>query len=171
VEANTTRTISALVIDDEAPARVSLRTRLLAEADVWVVGEAIDGPSAVAAIRTAKPDLVFLDIQMPGHDGFEVLRRVGAAHLPAVIFVTAYDHYAFRAFQLHVIDYLVKPVIPSRLHSALQNLRDGFDKEEALVERQTNLLNALYSDATRTTAFNGPARGPRALPSSMRRIS
>src|SRR5262245_34427812 len=110
------RTIRTLIVDDEILARESLRTQVLDEAGIVIVGEAIDGPSAVKAITRLKPDLVFLDVAMPGYDGFEVIRRVGADHLPFVIFVTAHDRYAVKAFEVRAADYLLKPVVPARLH-------------------------------------------------------
>ncbi|MBI3791386.1 MAG: response regulator transcription factor [Gemmatimonadetes bacterium] len=116
-----------LVVDDEAPARRRLGARLAREEGVEVVGEAADGPAAVAQVTALAPDLVLLDIRMPGMDGFEVIEELGAA-MPPVVFVTAFDAHAMRAFQVHALDYLLKPVEPARLHDALARarvLRDG----------------------------------------------
>jgi len=115
--------IRTLVVDDEPLAREGLRTRLALERDLEIVGEAADGPAAVAAIRRHLPDLVVLDVQMPGLDGFEVLSRVAGDCLPAVIFVTAYDRYALRAFEVHAVDYLLKPLDAARLHNAVDRVR------------------------------------------------
>ena len=101
--------IRTLLVDDEPPARAGLRVRLAGERDIEIVGEAPDGPAAVEAILRLRPDLVFLDIQMPGMDGFDVLARAGSECLPVVVFVTAYDRYAIRAFEVHALDYLLKP--------------------------------------------------------------
>jgi two-component system LytT family response regulator len=144
------RKTATLIVDDEALARESLRTRLLNAPDITIVGEAVDGPSAVKTIGKLKPDLVFLDIQMPGYDGFEVLRRVGAQHLPSVIFVTAYDRYAIKAFEIHAVDYLLKPVIPARLQQALRRVRESIDTETALVHRHETLIGALYPERAHT---------------------
>src|SRR5262249_34686172 len=106
--------IRVLVVDDEPLARKGLRMKLAHEPDVDVVGEAEDGPDAVRKIANLRPDLVFLDVQMPGKDGFQVLEDVADVHLPEVIFVTAFDRYALRAFDAHALDYLVKPTTDAR---------------------------------------------------------
>lgn len=123
-----TRTIRTLIVDDEPLARRGLRARLLREADFDVVGEAEDGPSAAAAIIALKPDLVFLDVQMPGFDGFDALSRAATAHLPHVVFVTAFDKYALRAFAVHALDYLLKPIAHRRFQESLRRARAEFDK-------------------------------------------
>jgi two-component system LytT family response regulator len=110
--------LRTLIIDDEALARERVRT-LLAETDVAVIGECKGGREAVEAILEHQPDLVFLDVQMPDLNGFEVLDAVASEWLPAVIFVTAYDEYALKAFDVHAIDYLLKPIEPARFHKAL----------------------------------------------------
>jgi two-component system LytT family response regulator len=124
--------IKALVIDDEALAREGIRTLLSHEGDVDIVGEAADGPSAVKAIRRLIPDLVFLDVQMPGFDGFEVLDRVTTDYIPAVIFVTAHDAYAVRAFESRAVDYLLKPISAARLRESVRRVRFALAQEEAL---------------------------------------
>ena len=101
--------IRTLVVDDEPLARERVLSLLQHEADVEVVGECSDGGQAVSAIQQHAPDLVFLDVQMPGCDGFEVIRSVGADRMPTVVFVTAYDEYALQAFEVHALDYLLKP--------------------------------------------------------------
>jgi two-component system LytT family response regulator len=114
------RKVRALVIDDELPARRRLRALLADESDVEIVGEAGGGTAAVQLILTSKPDLIFLDIQMPGLDGFGVLRAVAPAHLPFVVFVTAYDEHAIRAFDVAAVDYLLKPVDETRFRAAVR---------------------------------------------------
>ncbi|NIR43680.1 MAG: response regulator transcription factor [Gemmatimonadetes bacterium] len=114
--------LRALLVDDEPPARRKLRRFLDREPDVEVVGEVGDGPAAVAAIRELEPDLVFLDIQMPGADGFEVIEALGAAR-PHLIFVTAHHEHAVRAFEVEALDYLLKPFDEPRFRSALERAR------------------------------------------------
>ena len=111
--------IRALVVDDEPMARDRVLSLLQHEEDVEVVGECGDGTQAVTAIHSQAPDLVFLDVQMPGHNGFEVIEAVGADRMPTVIFVTAYDEYALRAFEVHALDYLLKPFDDERFADAL----------------------------------------------------
>jgi len=114
--------LRAVVVDDEAPARAKLR-RLLAENDgVQWIGEAVDGPSAFALIRRERPDVVFLDITMPGMDGFGLLQALGDPLPAEVVFVTAHDDEAVRAFEVHAFDYLLKPVGPERFARAIERL-------------------------------------------------
>ncbi len=108
-----------VIVDDEALARERVRTLLAAASGVTVVGECSGGREAVETILSERPDLVFLDVQMPDLNGFEVLEAVAAEWLPAVIFVTAYDEYAIKAFDVHAIDYLLKPIEPERFRTAL----------------------------------------------------
>ncbi len=115
--------LRVLVVDDEPLARERLRTLLEAERDVDVVAECADGVEAVAAFREARPDVVFLDVQMPGMDGFDVLEALGPDELPAVVFVTAHDRYALKAFDVHAVDYLLKPFDRERFASALERAR------------------------------------------------
>lgn len=115
--------IRALIVDDEPLARQGLRARLTAATDVEVVGEACDGPEAVAMILALQPDLLFLDIQMPEMNGFEVLERVAGVHLPCVIFVSAYDAFALKAFEVHALDYLLKPWSFERFEEAMRRAR------------------------------------------------
>jgi two-component system LytT family response regulator len=110
-----------LIIDDEPLAREGIRQLLAVYPEIEIVGEAGDGFHAVEAIRALKPDLVFLDIQMPELDGFGVIREVGPTKMPNVIFVTAFDEYALRAFEIHALDYLLKPIDPERFAGAVQH--------------------------------------------------
>jgi two-component system LytT family response regulator len=116
-----------VIADDEEPARDRLRRLLAGHDDFVVVGEAADLPSAVALIDRERPDLCFLDVQMPEGDGFEVLRRV--RHLPLVIFTTAYDQYAVRAFEVNSLDYLLKPFNRRRFAAALDRAREAMGRE------------------------------------------
>jgi two-component system LytT family response regulator len=115
-------TLRVVIVDDEAPARGLLREYLSAHADVEVVGECSNGFEAVKLLGESAPDVVFLDIQMPKLDGFEVLDLLEEP--PAVVFVTAYDEYALRAFEVHAVDYVLKPVTRERLAAALAQARE-----------------------------------------------
>lgn len=112
--------IRTVIVDDERLARDAIRIRLQDEPDIDVVGEAATGSEAVALIAKAMPDVIFLDVHMPGMDGFEVLDRVAPTWLPIVVFVTAYDRYALKAFETHALDYLLKPFTRDRFRAALQ---------------------------------------------------
>jgi two-component system LytT family response regulator len=118
------RAVRVLIVDDEPYARLWLRSILAAEPDVEVVGEAGDGKSALAAIEASRPDLVFLDVQMGGLDGFGVLREMPAAFRPDVVFTTAHEQYAVRAFEARALDYLLKPVRRERLDECLERVRE-----------------------------------------------
>ena len=125
-----TRVIRTVVVDDEPLAREGLRVRLAREEDVEIVGEAGDGPSAVEAILSLRPDLVFLDVQIPGFDGFDVVARIASTYLPTIVFVTAYDRYALRAFEVHALDYLLKPIAHRRFQEALRRARHELDRRD-----------------------------------------
>ncbi|HEV2843476.1 MAG TPA: response regulator [Thermoanaerobaculia bacterium] len=138
--------IRALIADDEAPARRKLRELLAREGDFQVVGEAGDGVEAVEAIRAASPDVVFLDIQMPRLDGFGVIQEVGVEAMPLVVFVTAYDEHALKAFEVHALDYLLKPFAPSRFGRLLERVRRQLEPASSpgdLAERVERLLAAV----------------------------
>lgn len=115
--------IRTLIIDDEPLARKGMRRLLKSEDDIHIVDECVDGIQAVECIQKERPDLVFLDIQMPGLDGFGVIDAVGVKAMPVTIFVTAFDLHAMRAFKVHAIDYLLKPVTADRLAIALTRAR------------------------------------------------
>jgi two-component system, LytTR family, response regulator len=112
-----------LIVDDEPVARRRLRRLVREIGEIDIAGEAGDGDSAVSAIRALKPDIVLLDVQMPEMDGFQVLTAIGRETLPAVIFVTAFDQYALRAFEVHALDFLLKPVSAEKLAGALERAR------------------------------------------------
>lgn len=114
--------MKTLLIDDERLARNELRRLLAAHPDIEIVGEAVDAEDALEKIAALKPELLFLDIQMPGADGFSLLEKLEAP-LPAVIFTTAYDEFAVKAFDFNALDYLLKPIDPNRLIAALEKLR------------------------------------------------
>ena len=132
----------ALIVDDEPLARRGVALRLKRFRDVEVVGECGDGSSAVEKILELTPDVVFLDVQMPGMDGFEVLRALPRENLPMVIFLTAYEQHALRAFEVHALDYLLKPVDDERFGTAIQRARQVMDTDckIQMAERIVDLL-------------------------------
>lgn len=138
--------IRVLIVDDEPLARRRIRAFLRSEADIVIVGEAGDGEAAAQAIRELKPELVFLDVQMPGVDGFGTLRLLDGQRLPAVIFVTAFDQYAVRAFEERAVDYLLKPFSRARLQEAVSRVRERLAAPDAnsLQERLLALINAAH---------------------------
>ncbi len=113
--------ISAVIVDDEPLARDCVRIALDDHPSIRVVAECGDGHCAVEAIRELEPDLVFLDVQMPGMDGFDVIEEVGAEDMPAVVFVTAYDQHALKAFEIHAVDYVLKPFDDARFATCVEH--------------------------------------------------
>jgi len=140
--------VRALIVDDEPLARQGVALRLEQFKDVEVIGECENGSSAVEQIIELSPDVVFLDVQMPGMDGFEVLRALPKENLPAVIFLTAYEQHAVRAFEVHALDYLLKPVDDERFNIAVERARQVGDAESKtrMAER---LLELLRQDSAR----------------------
>lgn len=117
--------LTALIVDDEPLARERIRTLLEAEPDIELLGECAGGPEALEAMRTRRPDLMFLDVQMPEMDGFQVLRELGAP-LPVTIFVTAFDEHAVKAFEAQALDYVLKPFKVARFKAAVERARQQF---------------------------------------------
>jgi len=128
--------IRTIVVDDEKPARVRLLELLNREADVEVVGTVSDGRDALDLVRRTKPDLLFLDVQMPQLDGFGVLQQLAPDELPVTILVTAYDKYAIQAFDAHAIDYLLKPFSDQRFDHAIARARKYLGTAEARVQAE-----------------------------------
>lgn len=118
-----------VLVDDEAPSRLALRQQLSRLPDAEIVAECGDGASAIEAILRHAPDVLFLDVQLGGVSGLEVLERVGADAVPAVVFVTAYDRYAVRAFEAHAVDYLLKPIDPDRFREAWHRAAEQVERE------------------------------------------
>lgn len=141
--------IRTIVVDDEPPARRRLLDLLATEPDIEVVAECRNGREAIEAIRTTKPDLVFLDIQMPEADGFDVVAEIGAERMPGIIFVTAYDTYALRAFEVHALDYLLKPFDRDRFRTALASARTRLRSGTNLEDRLRALVNGLERTGNR----------------------
>jgi len=134
--------IRTLIVDDEPLARERLRRLLEGEPEIEIVGECADGREAVAAIQKQPPDLMFLDIQMPELDGFGVLQATNTQHVPVIVFVTAHDKFALRAFEVHAVDYLLKPFDRERFQTALRRALERVRNRDsqALQQRQAALL-------------------------------
>lgn len=148
--------VRAVIIDDEPAARRGVRLLLSRDSEIEIVGEAGDGIEAVELIRRERPEMAFLDVQMPGFDGFEVLRQAGDAAPAAVVFVTAYDEHALKAFEVHAIDYVLKPYEDARFHSAVERAKAGLRglDAKALAARLAQLLQFVE----RTTAESAPVQ-------------
>jgi two-component system LytT family response regulator len=138
--------IKILIVDDEALARRGLKHRLRSVPDAEILGEARNGREALKLIRELNPDLVFLDIQMPGMGGFEVIAELSGETMPAIVFVTAFDEYAIKAFEANALDYLLKPIEDSRLKEALDRVRDILDQQKAVTHKKS--LLKLLGDIT-----------------------
>lgn len=134
--------IRTLIVDDEPLARRTLRDLLQHDPDVEIIGECSDGLEAVAFIDKQPPDLLFLDIQMPGLNGFEALAQTEPGRIPAIIFVTAYDQYALKAFEVHALDYLLKPFNDKRFEEALRQAKSHLELKE-INQISRSLLNLL----------------------------
>lgn len=143
-----------LIADDEPLARHRIEDLLRDEPDVEVVARSEDGLAAVEAIRSLRPDLVFLDIQMPGLSGLDVVSRVGAEHMPATIFVTAFDAHALKAFEIAAVDYLLKPFDDERFAQAFRRARERVRMEE--VERVTRRLLSVLGEGPAEPAEDEP---------------
>lgn len=140
--------IRTLIVDDEPLARDKVKRFLRDEADVEIVGECTNGKEALSAIKKFSPDLVFLDIQMPEMNGFQVLQSIGASQMPAVIFATAYDQYAIQAFDVHALDYLLKPFNRERFRKAIERVREQISTHgtDDIDKRLRTLLADLKSE-------------------------
>src|SRR5262245_12392248 len=136
--------IKTLIVDDEPLARRNLRVLLETDPQIEIMGECRNGREAVKAIESAPPDLLFLDIQMPELDGFDVLAQVGPERIQAIIFVTAFDQYALKAFEVHALDYLLKPFDDARFARALQEAKAQIEKHE--ISKLTHKLLALLEE-------------------------
>jgi two-component system LytT family response regulator len=152
---NTAAPTRVLIVDDEPLARERIRTLLGEDTGFEVAGEAGDGATAAQAIAALHPDLVFLDVQMPGGDGFDVIDAVGADKMPFVVFVTAYDRYALRAFDVHALDYLLKPFDRERFRQALTRANEQLERHNGgeIERRLTAIVNDLRPSKARTDRF------------------
>jgi two-component system LytT family response regulator len=156
--------IRTLIVDDEPLARRGIRQLLAPYPDFVVVGECRDGREALRALATTAPDLVFLDVQMPGLDGLGVIRAHGADRMPAIVFVTAHDQFAVQAFEAHALDYLVKPLSEARFRAAIARVRDRI-RTAGAVELAARLSALLAGAASPSSLPDGASRaGKRAHP-------
>ncbi|HEY8459685.1 MAG TPA: LytTR family DNA-binding domain-containing protein [Blastocatellia bacterium] len=139
--------IRAIIVDDEKPARRRLRELLEKQPDIAIVAECSNGAEAVRKIRALQPDLLLLDIQMPGLDGFGVVEEIGAAQMPATIFVTAYDRYALKAFEVSALDYLLKPFSDERFERSMARVLSfvSASRREELSHRILSLLDQIQT--------------------------
>lgn len=139
--------VRTIIADDERPARNKLRLLLDSEPSVNVVAECGDGRQTVSAVKSCKPDLLLLDIQMPGLDGFQVLNEISSPDMPVVIFTSAHDQYAIRAFEARALDYLLKPFDQDRLHQAVERARFELHKahDRKITHRILDLLSQVRS--------------------------
>jgi two-component system LytT family response regulator len=146
--------IRAIIVDDEKPARRRLRELLEKQPDIAVVAECSNGEEAALQIRALQPDLLLLDVQMPGLDGFGVIGEVGAAHMPATIFVTAYDQYALKAFEVSALDYLLKPFSDERFERSLERVLSFVRtrRGDELSHRIISLLDQIQPKQLQNTA-------------------
>ncbi|HLM59736.1 MAG TPA: LytTR family DNA-binding domain-containing protein [Pyrinomonadaceae bacterium] len=144
--------ITALIVDDEPLARKFIRRMLEKHSSVEIVGECGNGKEAVTSILEVKPCLVFLDVQMPEMDGFTTLETLGAANLPQIVFVTAYEQYAIRAFEIHALDYLLKPFDQPRFDKAMARVEEKFaDREQARTEQKQ--ITALLENVAQKSPY------------------
>ncbi len=154
------QTLRVLIVDDEALARQRLEDLLSHQDGVEIVGFADNGEAAIASIRALKPDLVFLDVQMPGATGIDVIRTIGPDEMPATVFVTAYDQYALKAFDLAAIDYLVKPFDDERFEQAFARARRLIELEQ--VDRLSEQLLAVLQGGVAPQPTSPHLRAPSA---------
>ena len=144
----------AIIVDDEPLGRRGIASRLAAHPEIEIVASCANGRTAIDAVRQLAPDLMFLDIHMPGFDGFEVLEVLGCGTRPHIIFVTAYDQHALRAFQVHALDYLLKPIDDERFHEAIERAIERLTQERAsdVGQRVTALVADLLARQPRKAA-------------------
>jgi two-component system response regulator LytT len=152
--------INTLIVDDEKPAREELAFLLKAFPDIHLVAQGKNGLEAVSLIKEHSPDLVFLDVQMPGLDGFGVLQKLveRKIEVPHVVFATAFDHYAVKAFDVNAVDYVLKPFDKARISKAIQRARREIESEVSATDRIEQLVNRL--DAVKLSAAKASAPAP-----------
>src|ERR1700733_14951277 len=149
--------LKALIADDEPLARERLRFLLSADDEIAIAGECRNGREVIEALKENRYDVLFLDIQMPGGTGFDIIGQVGTPQMPVTVFVTAHNHYAVQAFEVHALDYLTKPVEPERLHSTLIRVRERMASQAALTtyEQLKSVLASRQEFPRRLLVHNG----------------
>jgi two-component system, LytTR family, response regulator len=143
--------IKALIVDDESLARKFIRRMLKEDPEVEIVGECANGKDAVTEIRKQEPDLVFLDVRLPEMDGLSVLETIGLQRLPGIIFTTAFEQYAIRAFELHALDYLLKPFDQARFSEAMRHAKERFHYKQ--LDDGRLQIGALFENVRRQTKY------------------
>lgn len=128
--------LKALIADDEPLARERLRFLLSVDDEIEIISECRNGREVIAALKEKPPDILFLDIQMPARGGFDVIEQIGAANMPITVFVTAHNHYALKAFEVHALDYLTKPIEPERLRKTLARVKERVASKTALMAQE-----------------------------------
>jgi len=145
--------LKTLIVDDESLARRGLVHRLKHISDIEIIGEAQNGREALKLIREKKPDLVFLDIQMPGINGFGVVQQLDVESMPIILFLTAYDEYAVQAFEVNALDYILKPIDEERLHQVLEKVRANLSQKRALKQKSRLLELVSQMSGETITSF------------------
>jgi two-component system LytT family response regulator len=147
--------LKAVIADDEPLARERLRLLLCSDEDIAIAAECRSGREVVQTLRADSVDVLFLDIQMPGSTGFEVIEQIGAAHMPVTVFVTAHNHYALKAFEVHALDYLTKPIEPERLKTTLARVKERLASKSALVaqEQLKSFFDSMTQNSSRPTKY------------------
>jgi two-component system, LytTR family, response regulator len=149
-------TLRTMIADDEPLARERLKMLLAPDPDIDIVVECRNGSEVVKSLKAAKTDLLFLDIQMPGRDGFEVIEEIGPANMPITVFVTAHNEHAVNAFEVHALDYLVKPIAKSRLEQTLARVKERIQLQEAFAAREQ--ISSAVQALRQVTAHSEPTR-------------
>ena len=139
--------LKVLIADDEPLARERLIFLLAGDGQIEIIGECRNGREVIAALRDQSPDVLFLDIQMPVRDGFDVIDQIGAGNMPVTVFVTAHNHYAVKAFEVRALDYLTKPIEPERLHETLDRIKERIASQSALIaqEQLRSVFDSIHS--------------------------
>lgn len=141
--------LKAIIADDEPLARERLRLLLAGDEEVEIAAECRNGREVVQALRTNPADVLFLDIQMPGSTGFDVAEQIGASRMPVTVFVTAHNHYALKAFEVHALDYLTKPIEPERLQATLVRVKERVASKSALMAQEQ--LKSIFESITQSS--------------------
>jgi len=151
--------LKAMIANDEPLARERLRLLLSGDEDIVITAECRSGREVVQALRADSIDVLLLDIQMPGSTGFEVIEQIGASHMPVIVFVTAHNHYALKAFEVHALDYVTKPIEPERLQATLARVKERIASKSALMAQEQ--LKSFFDNMTQNSSQ--PMKYPRRL--------
>lgn len=152
--------LRALIADDEPLARERLRFLLSSDEEIEIVGECRNGREVIATLREKPVDVLLLDVQMPANDGFDVIEQIGAANMPVTVFVTAHNQYALKAFEVHALDYLTKPIEPERLRQTLMHVKERVASKSALITQEQ--LRSVF-DSIRSASLSESKTYPKRL--------